>query len=119
MAVMPSPEIATELPMPSSIVTACPENDSFWLSVHAPLLRVNIQAPPLFGFPGPPMIAVLPSAESPTEKPNNCPATPSDAVSFCCWLHVPLLRIQTQAAPRGFVDVPADVGPSWGAPTIA
>src|SRR5262249_27196638 len=81
MAVLPSPDSATDqpswaAPVASLAVVLCG-------SVQLPPLRVNIHAAPASLLSdGPPTIAVLPSAETATAKP--CPALPtaSPAESF-------------------------------------
>jgi len=45
-----------------------------------------------------------------TAEPYSSPPAPSEAVSFCCWVHVAPLRVNTYAAPRP---------PLIHAPTIA
>jgi hypothetical protein len=61
--------------------------------------------------PGPPTIAVLPSVDSDTDQPSCEYPVASLAVSFCCWVHVPPLRVKTHAAPVPLL--------SNGAPTMA
>ena len=69
-----------------------------WL--HTPPERVNTHAAPSSSLsPGPPISAVLPSAESATSTPNwLLPSSPP--VSFGpCWLHIPPERVNTHTAP--------------------
>src|SRR6516225_9328349 len=70
-----------------------------------PANGANTQAAPsVLLSKGPPTMAVLPSPESATEEP--CPALPTTPVptSFCCWLHTPLGRVNTHAAPIELPD---------------
>src|SRR6516225_8761233 len=113
MAVLPSADSATELPW--RLVPAPPLPTSLapcW--VHTPPLRVNTQtAPTEVLSPGPPTMAVLPSADSATEKPcwANGPTAPVPTSLLPCWLHIPPLRVNTQAAPPRVL--------SFGPPTMA
>src|SRR5450755_660699 len=75
MAVLPSAEIATDAPCwaappPVPISLAC--------CVHTPLLNVYIHAAPVFPLsPGPPTMAVLPSADNAAAAPcSDCPTAP-------------------------------------------
>ena len=67
-----------------------------WTKTHA----APVAAPGDGLSSGPPTRAVLPSAESATETP--CPARPIAPVPISllpCWVHKPLLRVKTHAAP--------------------
>src|SRR5262249_5665964 len=51
---------------------------------------------------GPPMIAVRPSADRAAETPcsaRNCPIAPVPTSLLPCWVHTPLLRVNTHTAP--------------------
>src|SRR5262249_58042534 len=92
MAVLPSPDSATEEPCWAWPAAPVPIN--FTCSLHTPPLRVKTHVAPslLLSF-RPPMRAVLPSADSATEKP--CWAAPTLLLPTSlgpCWLHVPPLR---------------------------
>src|SRR5262249_13743875 len=81
--------------------------------LQMPPLRVKIQLAPAFELSlMPPMIAVLPSADIPTDQPCDAPPTASVATSFDpCWLQTPPLRVYIQAAPTPLL--------SFGPPTMA
>ena len=74
-----------------------------WVLVRGGLAgAAKAHAAPKFALSSsPPMITVLrPSAESATELP--CPDSPTAPVPTSllpCWVHTPLLRVNTQAAP--------------------
>ena len=79
---------------------------------HTLPLRVNTHAAPIeLLSPGPPTIAVLPSADTATDQPSSATPFAASAVSFCCWVHVPPLRVKTHAAPAPLL--------SNGPPTMA
>ena len=69
IAVLPSADSATEKPWPAFPTAPVPTSfDPCW--VQTPPLRVKTHAAPAFELSsGPPTIAVLPSADSATEKP--------------------------------------------------
>src|SRR5262249_27107263 len=100
------------VPVPTSLFPC-------WL--HTPPLRVNTHAAPaLLLSPDPPTMAVLPSADSATEVPWKTwfPTAPVPTSLLPCWLHTPLLRLTTHAAPtpdeeQGELELP------HGPPTIA
>src|SRR6266545_1474209 len=112
MAVLPSADSATDqpcaalptAPLPTSFCPCC---------VHTPLLRVNTHAAPAKGLSnGPPTMAVLPSADSATERP--CCAAPMALLPTSllpCCDHTPLLRVNIHAAPASSL--------SNGPPTMA
>src|SRR5580704_13525275 len=84
IAVLPSPDSATEKPCRAGPTARVPTS---LLLVQARPLRVKTHAAPAPELsPGPPMVAVLPSADNATEKP--CWAAPTAPVptSFgpCC-----------------------------------
>src|SRR5271168_4922509 len=100
MAVLPSADSATDWPCWASGLAPAPTSLSpCWL--HAPLPRVNTHAAPAPELsPGPPTTAVLPSADSATEKP--CWASrlaPLPTSLLPCGVHTPPLRVNTHAAP--------------------
>ena len=100
MAVLPSRDSATAEPCSALPTAPVPTSfDPCWL--QTPPLRVNTHAAPAAELSSsPPTIAVLPSADSATEKP--CSATPTAPVptSFGpCWVQTPPLRVKTHAAP--------------------
>src|SRR5664280_998808 len=105
MAVLPSAEIATHSPcaapptalVPTSLPLCC---------AHTPALRVNTHAAPLGGVvgrlpsSGPPMIAVLPSAEIATDSPcREGPTAPVPTSLLPCCDHKAPVRVNTHAAP--------------------
>jgi hypothetical protein len=100
MAVLPSPDSATEVPcralptapVPTSLVPC-------W--VQTPPLRVKTHAAPARELSlSPPTIAVLPSADSATEVPWRAfPTAPLPTSLVPCWLQTPPLRVKTHAAP--------------------
>jgi hypothetical protein len=103
---VPSADSATDMPcrapLPTNLSPCC---------AHTPPVRVNTHAAPaaprpkgidrLHGLsPGPPRIAVLPSADSATDMPWQAfPTAPVPTRLFPCCLQTPLLRVNTQAAP--------------------
>src|SRR5436190_913846 len=88
MAVLPSADSATETPCAASGLAPVPTS-LLPCGVHTPPLRVNTHAAPALELStGPPTTAVLPSADSVTEKP--CAAAPLVLVptSFGpCWVN--------------------------------
>src|SRR5215469_12097948 len=100
-AVLPSADSATDWPWLAAPVPAAPVPTSSapcWL--HTPPLRVNTHAAPVLpAFP--PTIAVLPSADSATERPWLAPPPAASVpTSFGpCWLHTSPLRVNTHDAP--------------------
>ena len=70
--------------------------------VHTPPLRVNTHAAPKpLLSSGPPMTAVLPSADTATDSPCTARSTAPVPTSFVpCWVHTPPLRVNTHAAPK-------------------
>src|SRR3954454_5496156 len=133
MAVLPSPESATEVPcsaVPTGLGPTAPVPTSFApCCVHAatglsdgPLkLRVNTHAAPTWLLSkAPPRMAVLPSADNVTERPCMAVPTASLPTSFgpCCTHSTTVpprvktsLRAKTQAAPTPLL--------SPGAPSMA
>src|SRR5215813_9482304 len=108
MAILPSADSATDVPwrptapVLTSLLPCC---------VQTPSLRVNTHAAPAaprpkgtdrsHGLsPGPPTIAVLPSADSATDMPWRALPTASMLTSFLprC-VHTPRVRVNTHAAP--------------------
>src|SRR6266436_6734562 len=118
MAVLPLADRATDQPCQESGTASVPT--SFGPSwVQTPRLRVKIHTaptcPPLRGSgltsPGPPTMAVLPSADSATDRP--CAASPTASLPTSlssCWVQTPRRRVKTHAAP-----LPLSKGP----PTMA
>ena len=130
IAVLPSAEIATEMPwraaptapLPTSLPPCCD---------HAPPLRTNTHAAPAPELSeGAPAIAVSPSAEIATDLP--CQATPTAPVPASlppCCVQAPSPRVNTHAAPalaasahppRMAVFPSAEIAteaPCWAAPT--
>src|SRR5262245_45393436 len=108
MAMLPSAERATDVPwrptapVLTSLLPCC---------VQTPAVRVNTHAAPAaprpkgtdrsHGLsPGPPTIAVLPSADSATDMPWLALPTASVPTSFLpCCVQTPPLRVNTHAAP--------------------
>ncbi len=100
IAVLPSAEIATELPCraaptapaPTSLVPCCD---------HTPALRVKIHAAPVAPLSvGPPTMAVFPSAEIATEAPIwAAPATSVPTSLLPCWTNC-------AAAPCARTNIP-------------
>src|SRR6516165_10724508 len=111
-AVLPSLDNATDQPcaaptppVPTSLLPC-------WVQTLP--LRVKTHAVPACELsPGPPTMAVLPSADSATEMPCWAPPTAPVPTSLLpCWVQTPLaLRVKTQAAPA------AELSP--GPPTMA
>src|SRR6266566_6570980 len=110
MAMLPSADRATDMPwratapVPISLLPSC---------VQRPPLRVNTHAAPAPAAPspkgtdrahglspGPPTMAVLPSADSATDMPWRALPTASVPTSFLpCCVQIPPLRVNTHAAP--------------------
>src|ERR1017187_9588432 len=102
MAVFPSADRATDIPCSALLTAPVPKSlPPCWF--HTPPVRVSTQAAPaLLLSPGPPTMAVFPSADNATERP--CPAPPAATVPTSlspCWFHTPPVRVYTQAAPAG------------------
>src|SRR5207249_196095 len=99
-AVLPSAESATDSPC-SAIPTAPVPTSLLPCWVQTPLLLVKTHTAPANELsPSPPTKAVLPSAESATEKP--CLAVPTAPVPTSwlpCWVQTPLLLVKTHTAP--------------------
>src|SRR6516225_6678911 len=98
MALLPSADNATEPPCRAAFTAPVPTSLApCWL--HTLPLRVYTHAAPALRLsPGPPTMAVFPSADNATELP--CSPPPSVASSLApCWLHTPPLRVYTHAAP--------------------
>src|SRR6516225_9793657 len=124
MAVLPSPDSATEEPC-WAFPTAPLPTSLFPCWLHTPPLRVNTHAAPtapaVVKQPagealshGPPTMAVLPSPDSATETPwstSEGPTAPVPTSLFPCWVHTPPLRVNTHTAPA----LPLSYGP----PTMA
>src|SRR5262245_665736 len=130
MAVLPPADSATEVPWLAFPVAPVPTSLlPCW--VHTPPLRVNTQAAPaLLLSRKPPTMAVLPSADSATERPCRAGSTAPVPTSLApCWVHTPPLRVNTQAAPalllsrdpRTMAVLPSLVSatptPCWSVPT--
>src|SRR5262245_38555481 len=94
MAVLPSPDNATDrpwspdptAPVPTSLLPCC---------VQTPLLRVKTHAAPvkLLSVP-PPIMAVLPSPDSETETPCADPTAPVPTSLLPCCVHTVPLRVK-------------------------
>ena len=102
MAVLPSAESATDEPWAAGWGPTAPVPISLlpcW--VQTPPLRVKTHAAPAFELSlGPPTMAVLPSADSATEKPwKAAPTAPVPTSLLPCWVQTPLLRVKTHVAP--------------------
>src|ERR1035441_3275073 len=102
MAVFPSADRATDIPCSALLTAPVPKSlPPCWF--HTPPVRVYTQAAPaLLVSPGPPTMAVFPSADNATERP--CPAPPAATVPTSlspCWFHTPPVRVYSQAAPAG------------------
>src|SRR5262245_20579195 len=109
MAIFPSADSATEVPRraPPPVLTSL-----LPCCVQTPPLRVNTHAAPAaprpngtdrsHGLsPGPPTMAVLPSADNATDRPWRALPTASAPTSFLpCCVQTPPLRANTHAAPR-------------------
>src|SRR5262249_55030062 len=116
----PSADSATEMPCWAAPTAPVPTSLlPCWL--QTPLaLRVKTQAAPACELsPGPPTMAVLPSAESATDMP--CWARPNAPVPtrlLPCWFQTPLeLRVKTQTAPAPELLPALEL--SLGPPTMA
>src|SRR5262245_7317435 len=110
MAVLPSPDSATEAPWLANPPPTPPPTSFGPSCVHTPPLRVKTHAAPMKPLsPTPPTMAVLPSADSATEVPCMAGAVPTVPLptSFgpCC-IHAPPLRVKTQAAPAPPLSLP-------------
>src|SRR5262249_62237513 len=90
------PPLPGPLPPPALVPTSL-----FPCWLHTPPLRVNTHAAPAPALSlTPPTIAVLPSADSATEKPwAEFPTALLPTSLVPCWFHTPPLRVKTQAAP--------------------
>src|SRR2546425_1232077 len=100
MAVFPSADTPTDLPCAAPPTAPAPTSLSpCWL--HTPLECVNTHAAPTPTLSSStPTIAVFPSADSATER--TCVASPTAPVPTSlspCWLHTPLERVYSHAAP--------------------
>jgi hypothetical protein len=104
MAVLPSADSATEFPWSADPAASLPISLPRCRVQTLPL-RVNIHAAPtltvtvLLLSAGPPTMAVLPSADSPTDQP--CLAAPTASLPISlppCWVQMPLLRVKTHVA---------------------
>src|SRR6058998_2198148 len=107
MAMLPSADSAMDVPRRPT----APVLTSLFCCVQTPPLRVNTHAAPAaprpngtdasHGLsPGPPMMAVLPSADNATDKPWFARPTapvPTSLLPSC--VQTPPLRVNTQAAP--------------------
>src|SRR5262245_56557857 len=96
MAVLPSPDSATDVPCPA--FPPAPLPTSLWPCwLHTPPLRLKTQTAPNEALSlGPPTMAVLPSSDSPTDVPCTEPPTAPVPTRFepCC-VHTPPLRVNT------------------------
>src|SRR5664280_2873962 len=106
MAVFPSAEIATEVPCWTALTVPVPTTlVPCW--DHTPAVRVYTHAAPAGLSPGPPTMAMLPSADIATDLP--CwagPLAPVPTSVLPCCDHTPPLRVYTHAAPTpGFGEV--------------
>src|SRR6516165_4359107 len=127
MAVVPSAETATDIPwpggnggfpapLPTSLLPCCVQASPLRAKTHAaPVVRLSL---------GPPTMAVLPSADTPTDAPWDHKPPPYSLVAptnLACCLQTPPLRVNTHAAPAG----PMEAGRSRsallapGPPTMA
>src|SRR5271167_2061305 len=100
MAVLPSADNATEWPWPAAPTAPVPTSLlPCW--VQTPLLRVKTHTAPATPLsPRPPTKALLPSAESATEKPRLAvPTAPVPTSLSPCWVQTPLLLVKTHTAP--------------------
>src|SRR6516165_2272981 len=106
-AMLPSADRATDVPRRAT----APVLTSLFCCVQTPPLRVNTHAAPVaprpkgadrsHGLsPGPPKIAVFPSADNATDMPWRALPTASVPTSFLpCCVQTPPLRVNTHAAP--------------------
>src|SRR6266700_2437885 len=104
-AMLPSADSATDVPRRPT----APVLTSLFCCVQTPPLRVNTHAAPVAPrpkgadrslSPGPPKIAVLPSADNATDMPWRALPTASVPTSFLpCCVQTPPLRVNTHAAP--------------------
>src|SRR5208282_670979 len=99
--VLPSADSATDWPCSTSGPTAPVPTSLLPCWVHTPPLWVKTHTAPMSVLsPGPPTTAVVPSADSATEVPWLAPPTAPVPTSLLpCWVHTPLLRVKTHAAP--------------------
>src|SRR5580765_1605784 len=118
MAVLPSPESATELPC-CSMPTGLPTSFACW--DHVSPLNANTHVAPRLPLSAlPPTMAVFPSADIATETP--CFAAPIAPVptSFVpCWLHAPEVRVNIHAAPALLLSRLAPTMAAFPSPEIA
>src|SRR5215472_7277969 len=102
-AVLPSADIATEAPWVAAPVAPLP-NSLFPNCDHTPAVRLNIHAAPAVELSkGPPMMAVLPSNDKPTELPNVAEAEFTVSLLPCCVQALPL-RVKTHTAPPSLLS---------------
>jgi hypothetical protein len=102
MAVLPSPDSATDWPWAAAPTAPVPTSfEPCW--VQTPPLRVKTHAAPVFKLsPGPPTMAVSPSADSATDTPWAAgwgPTAPVPISLLPCWVQTPLLRVKIHTAP--------------------
>src|SRR5262245_23884806 len=107
MAMLLSADSATDVPKPAT----APGPTNLFCCVQTPALRVNTHAAPAAPrpngtcrshrlSPGPPTMAVSPSADNATDMPWRALPTPSVPTSFLpCCVQMPPLRVNTHAAP--------------------
>jgi hypothetical protein len=98
MAVLPSADSATEKPW-LAVPTAPVPTSLLPCWVQIPSMRVKTHAAPMPLSPDPPTMAVLPSADSATERPCKAGTTALVPTSLLRWVQAPLLRVKTHAAP--------------------
>src|SRR5438552_9505646 len=98
MAVLPSPDSATEMPWLAAPTAPVPTSLApCWL--HTPPLRVYTHAAPAeLLSPDPPTTAVFPSADTATELPwSAAPTAPVPTSLAPCWPHTPPLQAYAHA----------------------
>ena len=103
-AVLPSADSATAQPWPDGKTAPVPDSLPP-CCVHTPPERVNTHAAPApLLSASPPTMAVLPSADSDTERPCSAkyePSTPVPTSLLPCCVQTPPERAYTHAAPLG------------------
>src|SRR5262249_37244118 len=107
MAVRPSPDKETEAPCPALPTAPVPTSlCPYWVQIPPP--RLNTHAAPLLELSSnPPMIAVLPSADSATDE--LCLVLGAGTALVLtnlasCWVQFALLRVKTHAAPSSLLS---------------
>jgi hypothetical protein len=101
IAVSPSADNETEKPWVAFPTTSVPTSLLPWW-VQTPLLRVKTHVAPVCELsPGPPTMAVFPSADSEMDPPcTACPIAPAPTSLLPCWVQTPLAQVKTHAARR-------------------